>query len=222
MAFNALFQLGIRMRHQLWRKQARWHSIVGMLCLLIWASPHLMAAAPSFSQNADPQASDQIQPTPTESSPSDSLPSPAASSAAVEQDPISPTNDPEADQPAADAPTIQQAMKTEANRKQLRAKAWAGLAALAGIVISGVMLILLVLIWARRLKRLNRRPLPPQHRLPEYWFVNKTPPVTPPQPANPSPALDSTPPSAKPNSDTPTSPRPLQSSSEDDRPTPAG
>lgn len=68
----------------------------------------------------------------------------------------------------------------DVKRKQLRAKAWAGLVALAGILIAGGMLILLTLVGARRLKRLNRRPLPQQHRIPEYWFVNKSPPVLPP------------------------------------------
>ncbi|WP_186377830.1 hypothetical protein [Planctopirus ephydatiae] len=68
----------------------------------------------------------------------------------------------------------------DVKRKQLRAKAWAGLVALAGILIAGGMLILLTLVGARRLKRLNRRPLPPQHRIPEYWFINKSPPVLPP------------------------------------------
>lgn len=51
-------------------------------------------------------------------------------------------------------------------------KAMAGLLALCGILIGGLMFVVIVMIWGARLRRLARRELPPQTTLQnEHWFL---------------------------------------------------
>lgn len=77
--------------------------------------------------------------------------------------------------PAAPSPTVRDPDRTPQplthEQKARRARAWAGLLAVSGILICGIMLVLLVLLGARRLRRMNRKPLPPQNRLPDFWYM---------------------------------------------------
>jgi hypothetical protein len=59
-----------------------------------------------------------------------------------------------------------------------RRSAMAGLAALAGIAIVGIGLVALTILWAGRLRRLNRQPLPEAPLKNDLWFLK--PPKSPP------------------------------------------
>ncbi len=46
-----------------------------------------------------------------------------------------------------------------------------GLVMLAGIIVGGTMLLVLVVVWGNRTRRLARRPLPPVSKRDELWFL---------------------------------------------------
>jgi hypothetical protein len=46
-----------------------------------------------------------------------------------------------------------------------------GLVMLAGIILGGAMLLVLVVVWGNRARRLARRPLPPVSQRDELWFL---------------------------------------------------
>jgi hypothetical protein len=46
-----------------------------------------------------------------------------------------------------------------------------GLAMLAGIIVGGTMLLVLVVVWGNRTRRLARSPLPPVSKRDELWFL---------------------------------------------------
>lgn len=86
-------------------------------------------------------------------------PPPAAKESAVPQEAPAPIDDP--------------------LERDKRRRALAGLAAVAGIAIVGVALVTLTILWARRLRRINRHPLPPTCVKNEYWFLQPPkPPVS--------------------------------------------
>ena len=68
------------------------------------------------------------------------------------------------------------AIPVRASEKQI--KAFSGLAALAGIVISGLALVALIILWAGRLRRQLRRPLP-ECDAPgrDFWFLKPPKPT---------------------------------------------
>ncbi|HUQ71137.1 MAG TPA: hypothetical protein VM165_16540 [Planctomycetaceae bacterium] len=72
-----------------------------------------------------------------------------------------------------------------AENPEKRLRAMAGLAALAGIAIVGVALLALIIIWGRRLRRINRQDLPEAPLKDELWFLK--PPKTPPAESSPAP-----------------------------------
>lgn len=73
------------------------------------------------------------------------------------------------------APATKDDDETEKQRK-----AMAGLLALCGILIGGLMFVVVVMIWGARLRRMARRELPPQTTLQnEHWFLK--PPKSPPE-----------------------------------------
>jgi len=57
------------------------------------------------------------------------------------------------------------------DEKERRIKLTAGLAALAGILIVGVVLSAIIIIWAGRLRRLVREPIPATGRQDPFWFL---------------------------------------------------
>lgn len=57
------------------------------------------------------------------------------------------------------------------DEKERRIKLTAGLAALAGILIVGVVLGAIIIIWAGRLRRLVREPIPATGRQDPFWFL---------------------------------------------------
>lgn len=57
------------------------------------------------------------------------------------------------------------------DEKERRIKVTAGLAALAGILIIGVVLGAIIIIWAGRLRRMVREPIPPTGRQDPFWFL---------------------------------------------------
>jgi hypothetical protein len=84
---------------------------------------------------------------------------------------------------AAQAPAVTDAAeeipRVNPNRQtEKQIKAYAGLAALAGIVIVGVALAGLIILWAGRLRRQLRRPLP-EADLPDrdFWFLKPPKPT---------------------------------------------
>lgn len=80
---------------------------------------------------------------------------------------------PVAERPAAQAPLTDD--EREADKQQ---RATAGLMALCGILIGGLMFLALVMIWGARLRRLARRELPAQKTLQnDLWFLK--PPKSP-------------------------------------------
>ena len=90
---------------------------------------------------------------------------------------------------------------TSAGPKEKKVKAYAGLFALAGIVIVGLFLLAFTVLWASRLRRQLRRPLPasdPPER--DFWFLkppkdpvqnSSLPEFEPPPPAPQPPSNDS-------------------------------
>jgi hypothetical protein len=65
------------------------------------------------------------------------------------------------------------------DEREKRRTALAGLAAVAGIAIIGVALGALIILWAGRLRRINREPLPRTCAQNEYWFLKPPkPPVS--------------------------------------------
>lgn len=89
--------------------------------------------------------------------------------AAEEVDPTATTSQPASSVPAAD--------NREADKQK---RAMAGLLALCGILIGGLMFVVLVMVWGARLRRLARRELPAQTTLQnELWFLK--PPKSPPE-----------------------------------------
>lgn len=57
------------------------------------------------------------------------------------------------------------------DEKERRVKTAAGMAALAGIVIVGIVLGAVIIIWAGRLRRMIREPLPPTGKQDPFWFL---------------------------------------------------
>lgn len=150
-----------------------------LLAVLLWWGSHPLQAAPGTEQSAvNPVQGASEQPIELVEPAESLLPSENGEKSGVKQ--AGGETDHNGEARDHDEAARSRLLADDVKRKQLRAKAWAGLVALAGILIAGGMLILLTLVGARRLKRLNRRPLPQQHRIPEYWFINKSPPVLPP------------------------------------------
>lgn len=56
-------------------------------------------------------------------------------------------------------------------RQEQRRRAYAGLLALLGIVVAGAAVVGLVILWAGRLRRVNRAPLPGAELKDELWFL---------------------------------------------------
>lgn len=82
-----------------------------------------------------------------------------------------------ADPPVAEAPKPAAADDQEEEKQR---KAMAGLLALCGILIGGLIFVVIVMIWGARLRRLARRELPAQTTLQnEHWFLK--PPKSPPE-----------------------------------------
>ena len=64
-------------------------------------------------------------------------------------------------------------------QREKERRALAGMAAIAGIAIVGVALIALIVLWAGRLRRWNREPLPSTNVKNEFWFLRPPkPPVS--------------------------------------------
>jgi hypothetical protein len=83
--------------------------------------------------------------------------------------------------PPGPAPTTQTSQKPAANAhrpSERQRKAYIGLAALAGIIISGVALAAFIILWGGRLRRQLRRP-PPDCELParDFWFLKPPKPL---------------------------------------------
>lgn len=57
------------------------------------------------------------------------------------------------------------------DQKKRRLKATAGLMAVAGIAIVGIAFAAVIIIWARRLRRLAREPIPTTGRQDPFWFL---------------------------------------------------
>jgi hypothetical protein len=67
----------------------------------------------------------------------------------------------------------------DAERQERQQRAMAGLAAVAGIAIVGVALGTLIILWAGRLRRITREPLPSSRLQNEFWFLRPPkPPVS--------------------------------------------
>jgi hypothetical protein len=85
-----------------------------------------------------------------------------------------------ADEPASDDPQSANSVGEEPLRTGVagvRSKQEAlsfALVMLAGIIMGGAMLLILVLVWGNRARRLARRPLPPVSRRDELWFLKPT------------------------------------------------
>lgn len=56
-------------------------------------------------------------------------------------------------------------------RQEQRRRAYAGLLALLGIVVAGAAVVGLIILWAGRLRRANRAPLPGAELKDELWFL---------------------------------------------------
>ena len=86
------------------------------------------------------------------------------------------------DEEPADADAVAAAARDPAaaslREQDKQRRAMAGLLALCGIGIGGLMLVLLVMFWGARLRRLARRELPPQKSFQnELWYPrHRTPP----------------------------------------------
>lgn len=78
---------------------------------------------------------------------------------------------------AADAPPGNEDHALSDVERQQRAMA--GLAAVAGIAIIGIALGTLIILWAGRLRRITREPLPSSQLQNEFWFLKPPkPPVS--------------------------------------------
>lgn len=89
----------------------------------------------------------------------------AAPPAAAETPPPAAANPEDADKPP--------------DEKRLRRSALAGLFALAGIALAGAALVVLVMVWARRLRRLNRDAVGATRLEDEFWFLRPPKPKVP-------------------------------------------
>lgn len=69
------------------------------------------------------------------------------------------------------APPTEEPADNSIEDGRARRRAMAGLAAVAGIAIVGISLMALIIIWGRRLRRLNRQPLPASPLKDELWFL---------------------------------------------------
>lgn len=71
-------------------------------------------------------------------------------------------------------PTVETARGPELKAgDEKRLHALAGLLALVGIMIAGLALVVWIMLWARRLRRLNRRSTPAHTALNEFWMLQK-------------------------------------------------
>jgi hypothetical protein len=78
------------------------------------------------------------------------------------------------DEPKAEAPADGEPVKEPVDERtaEKRRQAMAGLMAVSGILITGVMFLAVVVIWGARLRRLARRELPTQTTLQnDLWFL---------------------------------------------------
>lgn len=83
------------------------------------------------------------------------------------EEPAASTNEPAATEPESTVAPVADAREEEKQRR-----AMAGLLALCGILIGGLMFVVLVMVWGARLRRLARRELPAQKTLQnELWFL---------------------------------------------------
>jgi hypothetical protein len=94
-------------------------------------------------------------------------PVPRTTGITLADEPIAATEEPEV------APRV-----TDVNRLEKQKKAYSGLAALAGIIITGIALAALIILWAGRLRRQIRRPLTgggePSR---DFWFLKPPKPI---------------------------------------------
>ena len=67
----------------------------------------------------------------------------------------------------------QKAIGQENEKEQLRKSALAGLLVLSLICVVFLVLIILVALWARRIRMLTRQPLPEQHPGDPLWYLRK-------------------------------------------------
>lgn len=75
-------------------------------------------------------------------------------------------------EPAPEAvPEVDSPPSPNPDEKERRIKFTAGLAALAGIIILGVVLGAIIIIWAGRLRRIVREPTPTTGRQDPFWFL---------------------------------------------------
>ena len=88
-----------------------------------------------------------------------------------EQAKLASDSDPEFTE-VADA-ALQVTVEREADKQQLRKSAMAGLLVLSLICIVFLVLIILVALWARRIRLLTRQPLPTQHPGDQLWYLRK-------------------------------------------------
>lgn len=58
---------------------------------------------------------------------------------------------------------------------------WQAFLMLAGIIVGGTLLLLVVVLWGNRTRRLARKPLPTVARRDELWFLKPKPPMDPPE-----------------------------------------
>jgi hypothetical protein len=93
----------------------------------------------------------------------------APQATSVELDDASAVND-QTDFAPGETPTI---VETETEKEQLRNSALAGLLVLSLICIVFLILIILVALWARRIRILTRQPLPHQHPDDPLWYLRK-------------------------------------------------
>ena len=111
---------------------------------------------------------------------------PAVFQEAVEQpgdpssdaDSSSETSEAEHASPDADAQSLEEArrkryIEQEAEKEKLRKSALAGLLVLSLICIVFLVLIILVALWARRIRILTRQPVPEQHPGDPLWYLRK-------------------------------------------------
>lgn len=91
------------------------------------------------------------------------------------------------------APTPAEADAKKAIEKEKRTRAYAGLMALVGIVVTGLAVVAVVMLWARRLRRINRMAPTRTVVKDELWFLQPSRPGN--QLPNRNPPRESPPPS---------------------------
>lgn len=64
----------------------------------------------------------------------------------------------------------------------------AGVLMLAGILLAGFGLLLFVVLWGHRTRRVVREPLPPTSPVDELWFLKRSPPASRDEPPAAAPA----------------------------------